>query len=381
MYVTRKIQFRSDIVKKRDFLLVFRNDGEETREILEATSFLESFYSQSPITTVRVVSHYIAHFLNFCESKRIGLCSVDAKVLLDYLSFYKKRGCRNFKRPIQIIERFLNHCVEMSEKGNEKFKKSYKWTPDQILIQNRGSSSYPIKLNVGALAHSEQRRYECELEVKFLSDEELDLILAEAKSNPMLYALILFMKSTSLRISEALSFKMSDIPDNLKEIVEFRFRYKRKGQGSTVEDQKLNKSWTYKKIPAKLVGEMLEVTRDFRKQVKKNHNISLEKHRRSYKTKKKQFSKKFFITKTGISLTTAQASAQIRAISEKLGIQFRSHDLRRHAINQHFVNFGLYSAQELGKHKNPNTTEKHYIDNHQHLNTLKAMAVLQERMK
>lgn len=364
MYFTKKRILETDFVSPRPFIFAFCKNGKnEINEVLEISSYMESNYASSPITTVKSVVSHIVSFLNFLESKKVSIYNADSKELMLYLNHLKKEGVKSFRRKINICIDFLNFCARIAKNTtSELFGKAFKWVEMQPIQAKRNDRVYELSFDFKKIVKAEEKRGRSVGELKFLSDEEMSKIGHSADDNPMIKALILLMSTTGLRISEALSLKLSDFPKDFEDQKYVELHYKKKGQGSTYDDRNLNNYYEKIHIPTSLIKKLLEITADFRKQARKKYLESVKKHKKWGKEKKKKFSEFFFITKNGTTLKVEEAFKGISEISKRIGIDFKSHDFRRYAINEKAKVSGIYSAQIFAKHLNSEVTKNHYVE-------------------
>lgn len=381
MYFTKKRILETEYVSSRPFIFAFyKNRKGEVFEVLEVSSYMESNYGSNPITTVKSVVTHIVSFLNFLESRKLSLYEIDTKEMMNYMNFLKKEGIKSFRRKITVCIDFLNFCVKTSKNAtSELFNRKFNWNEFQPIQAKRKDRIYELSLDFKKLTKSEEKRGRRTNEVNFLKDEEIKKINSFSKEDPMINALILFMSTTGIRISEALSLKMSDIPKDFESQDFVVFKYKKKGQGSTYDDRALNNYFREISIPTSLIKRLIEITSDYRKEVRKSFLESVKKHREWGKKKKKKFSEYFFITKNGTTLKVDEAYKRLSEISAKSQINFRSHDFRRYAINEKAQISGIYSAQVLANHSSPEVTKNHYID--QKTPQIEAILRIQERLR
>lgn len=381
MYFTKKRILETEYVSSRPFIFAFhKNRKGEVYEVLEVSSYMESNYGSSPITTVKSIVSHIVYFLNFLESRKLSLYEVDTKEMMNYMNFLKKEGVKSFRRKINVCIDFLNFCVKMSKIAtSELFDKEFKWNEIQPIQSKRNDKIYELSLDFKKLTKSEEKRGRRTNEVNFLKDEEIKKINSFSKEDPMINALILFMSTTGIRISEALSLKMADIPKDFESQDFVVFKYKKKGQGSTYDDRGLNNYFEKLFIPTSLIKSLIEITANYRKEARKSFLESVKKHRGWGKKKKKKFSEYFFITINGTTLKVNEAYKRLSGISTKSQINFRSHDFRRYAINERARVSGIYSAQVFANHSSPEVTKNHYIDHKK--SQIEAILRIQERLR
>lgn len=381
VYFTRKRILETEYVSSRSFIFVFhKNRKEEVFEVLEVSSYMESRYAPNPITTVKSVVSHIVSFLNFLESRKLSLYEVDTKEMMSYINFLKKEGVKSFRRKINVCIDFLNFCVKMSKIAtSELFDKEFKWNEIQPIQSKRNDRIYELSLDFRKLTKSEEKRGRRTNEVNFLKDEEIKKIRSFSKEDPMIDALILLMSTTGIRISEALSLKVSDIPKDFESQDIVTFKYKRKGQGSTYDDRGLNNYFEKIFIPTSLIKKLIEITANYRKEARKSFLESVKKHEKWGKKKRKKFSEYFFITKNGTTLKVDEAYKRFSEISAKSQINFRSHDFRRYAINDRAQISGIYSARVLAKHASSEVTKNHYIE--QKTSQIEAILRIQKKLE
>ncbi len=185
--------------------------------------------------------------------------------------------------------------------------------------------------------------------------EDIMDILTEIKKNKTYYALIMLLASTGLRISEALSIKVSDL---------YKDRIKVKGKGNKERIIYLNAD------TAEVIIDYAQNHRHEKPLLSKEEfdakGWTKFKSYDSYSTQIIEGHELLFISKTGIKMDTKSVRTTLRSYTEKAGVdltkvQVSPHKLRSSFATREMINGTPISLMKgmLG-HSNINTTMRYF---------------------